>query len=674
MLLLLLTLVQQDSGFARAESLLAARNYPAAVATAERLVERSPNDPATHLLLGRIQYARPVVGRYPALEQFRLAQRLAPRDTAPLLWQVRVGQYLKSDEGERLVREAALKLFLLVPRDPEVWALFQSLSKNETLWHRADAALAAAGDDPLTLSHRGDIALALGEDLRADSLAGLVLARHPRDLASFLQRTEANFGAGRDAAGYAWYDSAMIYADLDSTDLLWSEVWLIAAPDEAARYRETPPGQRREFFEWFWGKRDPNLVTPQNERIAEHFRRIAYVRRNFHIEHPYATYHWSAERRTLVALSERDYVQNLATTTQPIPCGLNQECPTEPQPGPYSSTSTARLRAALGAAPDIRSVNDSVGNRSLGSLAGLDARGLLWIRHGKPDLLWQGVLDTRRPVDHGGQPGFWLIDNEGWQYDTPDGILTIGLHLAEGVGDFVMLPTDTRQVASARILMSTDRTTLPATLKARGWSAYFAGDAPRSTDLYVRTVPESAAAVLWDTLNENEVARAAGSGLLHLAAPPGPYRLGLDIDSGGAVGRIRERVRLPDFSPAVLGVSSLVIAAGDAFLDRAQTLARMPGDLTFPADHALATYEEVYGLSAGPGGVVRYLVQYRFNGPGPAVRFEFTREAPARPAVREQLVVAPERLRAGRYTVVVAVTDLHTNVKVVTRELKITLR
>src|SRR2546426_3458800 len=40
----------------------------------------------------------------------------------------------------------------------------------------------------------------------------------------------------------------------------------------------------------------------------------------------------------------------------------------------------------------------------------------------------------------------------------------------------------------------------------------------------------------------------AGAGFLRLAAPPGVYRLGLDVDSAGALGRLREAVRLPAYS------------------------------------------------------------------------------------------------------------------------------
>lgn len=656
MLLFLLATLQQDPGFARAESLLSAKNYPAALTVAERLVGRHPHDVAAHLLLGRIHYARPVIGRYAALEQFRIAERLAPGDTAPLLWQARVGQYLKSDEGERMIRVALLKVLALAPDDPAVWAQFQDVYHNDHVWLLADRALAGHPDDATALDHRAEIALALGENERVDSLTTAALALEPRDLTAFLARAEAEFLRGRPA-GYGWYDSALVYADLDSTDLLWKQVWMIASPAEFARYRRTEPADRREFFEWFWGRRDPNLVTPANERIPEHFQRLAYVRRQYHLLHPYVLHNWSHLRRTLTATYERDWAESLASTTP----GLF--------PGDSSNPSLDALRARLRAGPDIRDVNGEIGERTVASVANLDARGLLWIRHGKPDVLLNGVPDPLRPIEP--IPGLGL---EGWVYNTDEGPVSIALHEPAGGGDFIMSPISGRQAAGARLLMQTDRTSLPATLTVSGWSAFFAADRRGYTDLYVKAAPESAAVVLWDSDSEDEVARAAGAGLLHITAPPGAYVLGLDVDSGGAVGRVRESIHLPAFTSGGLELSSLILATGDSLEGRERTLATSPANLSYAAGQPLSSYVELYGLSADSAGRARYLVRYTFHGPGAPVRFEFVREVPAGWLTREQLVVAPARLVPGRYTVSVAVTDLRTNVKVLGRELTITLR
>src|SRR5512135_183443 len=180
MLPLLLLLLPQDSLAARAESLIAAHHLPAARHIAEQLVSARPHDAAAHLLLGRVLFAWPVIGRYPALVEFREAARLAPQAPEPLYWQIRVGQYLGSDEGEGIMREAILRIFALAPDYRDCWSLFEQLYQNATIWRRADSALARHPGDLLALERRAGIAIDLDEPGRADSLAALVLARRAR--------------------------------------------------------------------------------------------------------------------------------------------------------------------------------------------------------------------------------------------------------------------------------------------------------------------------------------------------------------------------------------------------------------------------------------------------------------------------------------------------------------
>ena len=660
---LLLTLAAQDTGYARAESLLAARDLPAARRAAEHLVAVYPRDARARMILGRVWLAWPVIGRYTALSEFRVATTLAPDDPRPLYWQVRVGQYLGSDEGEVVVREAILRIFRLTPDYEDCWALFEQIYHNQNIWRRADHALAHHPDDLVALERRAQIALALQEPGRADSLAALVLARRRPHVPAYLQRAEAAFTANRDRAGHAWYDSALVYADLDSTGALWDQVWTIAAPAEMTRERATSPGERRRFFAWFWERRDPNLVTPENERVAEHFRRLAYVRRTYHLLHPFATYHTSPERRAVVGSFERDALGAWAGELE----------------GLYPEQSTDGLLAAHRLGPDVRHANDTVGARTVASLANLDARGLLWIRHGRPDEMLNGVPDVCRPTEP--LPG---LDLEGWRYNTPEGTLCVALHRPRGAGDFILAPVNGRQARSARILMASDRTTVPATLQALGWSAFFKSDADGNTDMYVRTQPETAAVVLWDTGGAEEIVRAAGAGVLMVSAPPGLYALGLDVDSAGALGRVRQPVRLPRFSSTSLGLSSLVLAEGDTLTDRTTALEGMAADLAYPAGRSLAAYAEVYGLTSDRRDRVTYRVRYSFTplrsivarvlGGGSPVVFEFERQGAWQGTIEERLVIEPGRLPPGRYRVTLAVTDVPSNVKSETVAVEISIR
>jgi hypothetical protein len=655
MLFALLALHQADSAYIRAESLLAARTLGAARAAAEQLVTSSPNDPRAHLLLGRVWYAWPVTGRYAALAEFRQAARLAPKDPEPLSWQVRVGRHLGADDGEAIAREAILRILALTPDYEDCWSLFESMYHNETIWRRADRALARHPGSLIALERRARIAIALEEPERVDSLTSALLARHTPHLAAYLLRAEAAFDGRHDSAGYAWYDSALTYADTDSMELLWDAVWMIASPAEVARQHATPPGGRRRFFEWFWGSRDPNLVTRENERIAEHYRRLKYVRRMFHLLHPWGRYHHAAAARTLQAYRDR-VIQQEAIAGQPgaVPHAFGM----------------ALLSPHLGSR-DAPEAEVDVQFR-----AGLDTRGLLWVRHGPPDLRQTGVLDPIRGI-----PARELLD-EGWLYSTSDGDIVLSF-TSHGGGDARTLPFTPAQLEGQRRLLETDRTSLPAVLDTRGWSAFFRSGTPGRTDLYVRVQPGTAAAVLWDSGGAGEIVRASGTGLLRLTAPPARYQLGLDVDSAGVLGRVRQPVRLPGFAPRTPTISSLVVAAGDSAGDRELALSGMPPDLRYPSGAVLSTYAELYGLSPDRDGRARYLVRYTFQplrslaarlmGAASPVVFEFTREAEWRGTLPEHLVIQPGRLAPGRYRVTLAVTDAPSNVKSETVALDITV-
>jgi len=656
MLLGLLLLLQQEPAYTRVEALLAAHDLAAARRLAEQLVTVHPQSPRAHMLLGQVWYAWPVIGRYPALEEFRVASHLAPQDPLPLYWQVRAGEFLGSDEGEGIIREAILRIFALTPDYEDCWSLFLGLYHSPDIWRRADRALARHPDDPVALERRARIAIALEQPMRAESLAARAMDQRAPTVPLLLLRAEAAFDATRDSAGFAWYDSAVARSDADSTGALWDQVWMIASPAEVARQDSTPPGQRRKFFEWFWARRDPDLVTPQNERIAEHFRRMADVRRMFHLLHPFASFQRSPAARALAASWQTDTALDMAK----------------------GDSFFDRFSPSAFILPELRDYNDTVGRYTAYRLANLSAQGLVWLRHGRPNY-WERQQNQ--------QPGDMPWHE--WTYATPGGLLTISFEGIPGPsrthhGDYIVAPpANRRQAREVRTLLTTDGTSLPATLVARGWSAFFLEGASGYTDLYVRASPGTAAAVLRDTVVEAEIARARGD-LLRLTAPPGVYSLALDLDSSGVVGRTRQLVRLPLFSWASLGVSSLVLAPGDSLADRGAALGGMPADLTYPAGRAVAAYAEVYGLSRDSDGRARYRVRYSFaplrsivmrllGSPAPVV-FEFDREGEWRGAVPERLVIEPGRLAPGRYRVTLSVTDLPTNVKSETVALDITIR
>ena len=56
---------------------------------------------------------------------------------------------------------------------------------------------------------------------------------------------------------------------------------LVAAGRDLTRFRAAPPGEQRGLAQAFWGMRDPAPITEANERLLEHYRRVAYAREHF---------------------------------------------------------------------------------------------------------------------------------------------------------------------------------------------------------------------------------------------------------------------------------------------------------------------------------------------------------------------------------------------------------
>ncbi|MFN2570057.1 MAG: GWxTD domain-containing protein [Gemmatimonadales bacterium] len=616
------------------------------------LVLQIPARTDSLLAAGRAHFAGRLVGRYAALAAFRAASRLAPNDPEPLYWQMKVGFYLGSDEGDGIARQAILRILTLDPEYADVWDRFHELYQSPDVWRRAERALAAHPTDPRALEFRAGLAIALEQPQRADSLLErLVQLREPA-VGSTMLRAEAAFLAGNDSAGERWYAAALAHADADTSGALWDRVWMIGSPQEAAEYEATPMEGRRAFFERFWARRDPNLLTAGNERLGEHFRRFAYARRYFRLLHPLNLYHRSAVYRTLVLSFDRSFAEENAL-----------------HPGePYAGADNDKTFAP--------------GEGTASALAGVDARGLIYLRHGTPDRLLRGTFDPLHPFDERGDP----LDVEGWLYHTADGgTLTLGFKrgTSPGAGDFVFMPSNRRQTASTRLALRTDRSALPAPLAPRVWSAAFRSAEVGRTDMYYRVNGDTAAAALWDAFGHTQSLPARGSNLLRLTVPPGDYDLGLDVDSAGVLGRLRRGVAIPGFSPEELSLSSLLIAPSSELLDRETTLRRMPLDLGYSAGGPLASFVEIYGLALGGDARTRYRLAYSFapvrafparlfSGSRPVV-FEFDREGTSSTAI-EQLIIEPGRVPAGRYRVTLVVTDRTRNVKSESAALEIDIR
>ncbi len=71
----------------------------------------------------------------------------------------------------------------------------------------------------------------------------------------------------------AMQDSAQAAAIFHDTEYLFTDA-------EKQFFETAPIDSIRVFFKRFWNQRDPNPVTPENERLAQHYQRLGYARRH----------------------------------------------------------------------------------------------------------------------------------------------------------------------------------------------------------------------------------------------------------------------------------------------------------------------------------------------------------------------------------------------------------
>lgn len=635
-----LLLPQQDSLLARAESLLAAGELRGARAIAERLVRGNPRDHRALVLLGRVHLRWPTVGRFRAETLFTRAAALAPRDPEPLYYLGHVGLALGGDDGETIARPALVRMLALEPEYRDGWQLWLRLYRGPRERRDAVTALERHAGSHMADVRRAQLLIELGRLDHAAALLDSAIARRPLEPLPRALLARAFFEAGRDSAGAAAYEGALRLAHRDAAGALWEQVRSIAAPGERAYYESVEVSGREAFFRQFWARRDPDLFTSLNERMGEHFRRFGEATRGYRLLHPNAMYHRSSLWRALAGDIGGPQARELGPA---VAEALTVGC------GTRMSNIQSELAQIFGA-PGLR--RDSAPAASPNSEEGLDDRGRIWVRYGRPDYTF--VFGN---------------DGETWCYATPRGMLRVTFMRRTGggwggAGDMVVTPVVPGEAEDATYLLATDQPTVePRHLSFHFWPATFRRGAGPHTDVLLMPDSLTGVAVLVDA-DGVTVARDSASGRpLRLVAAPGEYLLLIDGVREGRTGRYRGTTVVPRY--AGLSVSGLLLAPGGTAARRDSMAAAAPPALRLSAAAPLRVYAEVYGL-AGRAGVARYEAEYRFERLGGGGRdgadrdvttVTFLRELPAAETHIESLVLDPGRLRRGRYRVQLDVRD-----------------
>ncbi len=616
---------------ARVERLLSDGRLKQARTLLDSALRTRPNDVQLLTLLARVHLEWPVVGRWEALRLLRRAAAANPRDPEPWYWRARVGVYLAGADGEAIIRSGLHGTWRREPTYRDTWEMWRAIHHSPSDLLRAAAILERHAGVGAADIRRAQLLVQAEHYAEAEAILATAVGGGRDDAAVWALRAQGALETGDTATGLSHYWRAIARAASDSLDILWRQVEPIAAPEEEAEYATMPPELKQWFFRAFWARREPDLTTPTNERIVEHFARLRHARDHYRLLHPQSVFHRSPARRTLAAGAAARVLEALrgfTITTGPIPGRSRFE---------------EEIQAA-GLGVDVRDIPEPDSLTRYRRL-GFDGRGLMYLRFGEP---------LRRWIDH-------ERDVEAWEYlvDGTPVSLTFARASAELGGDMILFPTSLMELHNSAIMLEEDETSLEADLTLKAWVADFRGPERDEHLVYIGTNVDTIAVAAWDA-TWTEVGRVHGPSPLVLTLLSGRYRLGIDGRSGTRLARLRTDYDVESLWRRRVTLSSLLVGMlPDTGFTRDDVARSMPADLTFPQGVPLSLFAEIYDLPADRQGRSVYEVRYTFEPEdgGAPISFAFDRTTLGARTTIERIVLQPDRVPPGRYRLSLGVRD-----------------
>lgn len=268
--------------FALAEAYALAQQWAAAEEAARRARELQEDLPGVDYLLALLALQQNQASA--AWDWFDRAGRR--ESVGPEVPYARVISGLRSGELDELGEARGLleNLFARGLWDRRVFSLWLALNpKSEELEETADRL--ADRESGWAALFRSEILIRQGEFRRAiDSLQGLISAEDSA-LAGRVSRALAwaYFQLEDWQVGGRYYDSLLSTLDEETGRLLYQDVTSLLREDEKEEYGEMAdrPG---DFFRVVWRRRDATPGTPENERLRDHYRRLQFVLEHYALQ------------------------------------------------------------------------------------------------------------------------------------------------------------------------------------------------------------------------------------------------------------------------------------------------------------------------------------------------------------------------------------------------------
>lgn len=147
------------------------------------------------------------------------------------------------------------------------------------------ATATAAGGIPDVQLARGRVEREAGEADSATAAFERYLALGGDSGIGFLELARAEYLANRSGAGWqAYFRGARVATTPAAIRLYREDAAYVGSPSELLAFdRLGDPAARGEWLEHFWRRRDVEEARQEGERLAEHYRRWFFARRNFRL-------------------------------------------------------------------------------------------------------------------------------------------------------------------------------------------------------------------------------------------------------------------------------------------------------------------------------------------------------------------------------------------------------
>jgi len=685
-----------------------------AIKVAERYTQHAPHDPQGFIALGDAYARRMPAGRFRAIEAYRTAERLARNDPKPSYRIARMGLWLGGDDGERIAREGLERVISLDPFYEDAWDLWLTVYRNAGTRRKMVNRLAPHRDVRLIKARIAQLLIEEEDYANADRLLDSALATDSVRPEWLALRAQSAFEAGDTARGNAYYQRALVQAGTDSSDFLWHQAIGIATPAELRAWPGVAAPLKGAWLASFWARRNPNLFAGINTRVAEHFARLRYARKNFPLLHPLVSYHRNALARVLnlePSIGERAFNMRCEVYKElPPSWGLHVQLPGVSSREEVSRTSMGglshltpeeledvkaavrtattippRLQRMIGGDPsaafsptiyvalgfDLREVDSTAARVGYNLATGLDDRGLMYLRFGSPERLVLGGDNSADPQCASNELERWRYAEWGEVRFSRPSAFSKGLRTTP---EMVFRPMNERQFEAMKLGLTRDATSQTAPLEFGVWTAQFrnAVDPGLGDVVVVTTRGEIAAALVADTARSQNVKQGV-SGQVTISAPPARYALLVNARDADTLGRQTLSLRLRDFGSAP-AISDLLIGSpwNSDNVDRQTMLEHLRRDLTFRSGESVRVFAELYGLRDSPAGIAYHATYRLLKTDNPsrdiaredwrqlgAVTFEFDRAGPGvgKTGQIETLVVEPRYLERGTYLLRLEVVD-----------------